>query len=131
MREPADIHAKVYQAFAVERTRAHLKHKDKPGGSMEMRSAFDPEWLAVLVEEVGEASTEINDYRHGLFTKKEYVERLRAELVQVGAMTAAWVAALDDVVIHDDGCKCKYHEHNAISECPCDPCMYMRRHWEM
>lgn len=98
MREPhrQGVDSRVHRDFLNERIRAHNKHKDKPGGSMEMRSAFDPEWLAVLVEEVGEASTEINDFRHGLLTKEEYVVRLRAELVQVGAMTAAWVSALDD-----------------------------------
>ena len=45
-----------------ERIRAHEKHKAKPGGSMEMKPADDPDWFPVLCEEVGEVAREINDY---------------------------------------------------------------------
>lgn len=79
-----------------ERIRAHAKHADKPGGSMEMKSADDPDWFPVLCEEVGEVAREINDYRHGLISDDDRMPRLRAELVQVAAMAHAWIAAIDE-----------------------------------
>ena len=79
-----------------ERIRAHEKHKAKPGGSMEMKSADDPDWFPVLAEEIGEVAREINDYRHGLISDDDRMPRLRAELVQVAAMAHAWIAAIDE-----------------------------------
>lgn len=84
-----------YHDFDVERHRAHAKHKDKLGGSMEMKSYDEPDWLAVVVEEVGEVAKVLCDHRHGLISDDELPIRLREELVQVGAMTAAWVVAID------------------------------------
>lgn len=84
-----------YSNMHHERIRAHEKHGGKPGGSMEMKSFDEPDWLAVLTEELGECAKEICDFRHGIFDRREFAERLRAELIQVGAMTAAWIDAID------------------------------------
>jgi hypothetical protein len=46
----------------------------------------DSDWLAVMVEEVGEAA-------HAL-TESESDERLREELVQVAAMAARWALSI-------------------------------------
>ena len=84
-----------YHELHRERIRAHAKHKDKPGGSMEMKPYTDPDWLPVVVEEVGEVAKVICDHRHGLLTDVDHRRELREELVQVGAMVAAWISAID------------------------------------
>jgi hypothetical protein len=81
-----------------ERIRAHAKHKDKPGGSMEMKDFDEPDWLAVLTEELGEVAKVLCDYRHGLLTDVQMTGELRTELVQVAAMAHAWIDAID----HDE-----------------------------
>lgn len=86
---------KPYSDIHRERMRAHLKHKDKPGGSMEMHDFDDPDWFSVLTEEVGEVARVINDYRHGLLTDDQRMAELRSELVQVAAMAVAWIDAID------------------------------------
>lgn len=84
-----------YTDFHNERIRANEKHVDKPGGSMECKAYDNPDWLPVIVEEVGEVAKVICDYRHGLFDYDEFKRQMRAELVQVGAMVSAWVDAID------------------------------------
>ena len=84
-----------YDEFHRERVRAHLKHKDKPGGSMEMKAYTDHDWSDVVMEELGEVSEVRNAHLHCLLTDREARERLREELVQVGAMIAAWIGAID------------------------------------
>jgi len=84
-----------YHEVHRERIRAHEKHKDKPGGSMEMKSFYSPDWMPVLVEEVGEVAKVLCDYRHGLLTDDAMRTELREELVQVAAMTVAWIDAMD------------------------------------
>lgn len=91
---------RVYSDFHHERVRAHAKHDDH-GQSMERKEWLDRAWLEVLIEEVGEVAHELNDQRHnGVFpTGAEYRElrqRVRTELVQCGAMIAAWVEAIDE-----------------------------------
>lgn len=78
-----------YSEMHLERVRAHEKH-DTRGASMERANWDDPRWLPVLVEEVGEVAREIIDV-YGEADR----EKLREELVQVGAMTAAWIDAID------------------------------------
>lgn len=75
-----------YSDFHAERIRAHAKH-DPTGGSMERKTWDDPDFLRVVMEEVGEVA-------HAL-TYDAVNPDLRGELVQVGAMTAAWVDAID------------------------------------
>lgn len=84
-----------YHDVHRERIRAHEKHRDKPGGSMEMKRHDSPDWLPVLVEEVGEVSRVLCDYRHGLLDSERRDAELRAELVQVAAMAVAWLEAID------------------------------------
>lgn len=89
-----------YDEFHRERIRAHAKHDDH-GQSMERKEWLDRAWMEVLVEEVGEVAHELNDQRHnGVFpTGVEYTElrnRVRTELIQCGAMIAAWVEAIDE-----------------------------------
>src|SRR5690606_2315999 len=81
----------IADEFHHERQRAHQKHRDKPGGSMEMKNWNEADWSDVLMEELGEASRARNDYRHGLLTLDDYRTQLRHELVQLGAMTEAWI----------------------------------------
>src|SRR5690606_28544361 len=85
-----------YDEFHRERVRAHAEHKDKPGGSMEQKLYTEPDWLAVVVEEVGEVANVLCDHRHGLLGDADARTRLRGELIQVGAMVAAWVSAIDN-----------------------------------
>jgi len=74
-----------------ERIRAHLKHGAK-GNSRENAHWSDPEWLAILMEELGEVAHELTyDARDHADTR----EWLRKELVQVAAMACAWIAAID------------------------------------
>jgi NTP pyrophosphatase (non-canonical NTP hydrolase) len=86
-----------YHEIHRERIRAHAKH-DGNGDSME-RKEFDDygTWITVLVEEVGEVAKVFCDQRHlGQFADREALaEELRAELVQVAAMTVAWIEAID------------------------------------
>lgn len=109
-----------YAHMHAERIRAHLKHKDKPGGSMEVHAFDDPDWLPVVVEEVGEVAKVICDHRHGILNDAEMMRDLRAELVQVGAMVAAWICAIDhthcgallDEVTDKFDAECSRHPHH-------------------
>lgn len=87
--------------FTAERIRAHHKHRGKPGGSMEMKDWDAPDWSDVLGEELGEVNRARNDRRHGLLEGDEYKRQLRKELVQLGAMTEAWIAAIDETQLDD------------------------------
>jgi len=49
--------------------------------------------LAVLVEEVGEVSQELNDATEG--GRPVWTDHLRAELVQVAACAVAWLESMD------------------------------------
>ncbi len=69
-----------------------------PGGSAEHRRPLDPAWLSILVEEVGEVARVLNDERHAHPDRElgpDAFAALRAELVQVGAMAAAWIDSID------------------------------------
>lgn len=82
----------VYGDVHLERVRAHHKH-DSTGGSMERKTYDDPAWLPVLVEKVGEVARELCDVNQ--FNPVVHMGRLRGELVQVAAMTMAWIEAID------------------------------------
>jgi hypothetical protein len=74
------IAAQVYKG----RVKAHLKHGDN---SIEAVPATETgKWLAILMEEVGEAAHEITYDATG---------SLRAELIDVLTVATAWVAAID------------------------------------
>lgn len=80
----------VLDEVSEEAARARGKFGDQFGLS-------EPEWLAVLTEEVGEAAKDVTqrnvppvDILVG-----PTVEQLRAELVQVAAVAARWIRAID------------------------------------
>lgn len=57
----------------------------------------DAYWLSVLVEEVGETASEMNDYELAPPEGKEvqaHVDAMRSELIQVAATAMRWYAAL-------------------------------------
>lgn len=83
-----------YSQMHRERIRAHAKH-DSNGGSMERKTFDDPAWLPVLTEEVGEVARALCDFRHLASDRAKLAAQLREELVQVGAMTAAWLDAIE------------------------------------
>lgn len=80
----ANITHKVYEDITSERIRAHYKHSPT-GCSMEDVSAVHQLRLPVLVEEVGEVARAMQDNP----------KNLRTELIQVAAMTCAWIDAID------------------------------------
>lgn len=87
----------AYAEAHAERQRAHDKHDKPTSPSMERRPWDDPCWRDVLVEEVGEVAKCFNDYRHDEAPDDDVLRReLRKELVQVAAMTCAWIDALDE-----------------------------------
>lgn len=79
----------IYQELRAERVRAHAKHGET---SMESMLPLSMPRLTILLEEVGEIAKEFNDARH----ERRDVDKaaLRAELIQVAAMAAAWADAL-------------------------------------
>jgi hypothetical protein len=89
--------------------RAHAKHDQghpekygEDGGTSMERMDFDhPLWLAVLAEEFGEGvGRAIIEGR--IFVPEhrtpEGINNLRKELIQLAAMTVAWIEAIDDTV---------------------------------
>lgn len=75
-----------YKAIHDERHRAHMLWSPT-GDSMEVLPHDSPRRLPILVEEVGEVAKALNE--------DAPMKELRMELIQVAAMAAAWIAALD------------------------------------
>lgn len=84
----------IYAEVAAERARAHAKHQET---SMEAQPPAALLRLAILMEEVGEVAKEFNEGRHR--GTGPDLGRLRTELVQVAAMSAAWA---DAIPVEDD-----------------------------
>jgi hypothetical protein len=91
----------VYNQIHAERVRAHEKHVQH-ANSREDAHWTNDEWLPILMEELGEVAHELTydaRYESELRQDDDPVEmrkrRLRAELVQVAAMAAAWIDAID------------------------------------
>lgn len=78
-----------------ERLRAHMKHSPK-GDSMEVKAWDDPAWTDVIIEELGEASKEINEFRHGNIDELQCLDRLWVELLQTAAMITARMDAITE-----------------------------------
>lgn len=78
-----------YSDVHRERIRAHLKHGAN-GNSREDATWDNPEWLPILMEEVGEVAHELT------YDAVNPKANLRKELVQVAAMAIAWIEAIDD-----------------------------------
>jgi hypothetical protein len=86
-----------YHDVHRERIRAHRKH-DGTGDSMERKDWRNyATWVTVLLEEVSEVAKVFCDHRHlgELSDREELKKELREELVQVAAMTCAWIDAID------------------------------------
>lgn len=84
----------VYEDVNNERERAHQKH-DAGGNSMERKGAGDVAWLPVLAEEFGEVARALCEFMQGNVSLPVHLSELREELVQVAAMTCAWIDAID------------------------------------
>lgn len=78
-----DDHA-LYREVLHARLEAHEKHG---ANSIEVEPPDSPRWLAILVEEIGEVANSL--------TYDGPQDNLRAELVDVLAVAAAWVSAID------------------------------------
>lgn len=76
----------VVQEVLTEASRAGAKFGAQAG-------LTDTEWLAVLVEEVGEAARELNET--GLAGQPRDLELLRAEVIQVAAVALRWLEAVE------------------------------------
>lgn len=84
----------AYYEMRQERLRAHSKHVAN-GGSMEEKPPLHAAWLPVLGEEFGEVARVLCEIELGNVDGDVALLRLREELVQVGAMTAAWIDSID------------------------------------
>jgi hypothetical protein len=80
------------QAIQAEATRAHLRHGEH---SMLSPSYTSGQRLAILVEEVGEVAHELTYDSGGPGVGEGRREELVQELVQVAAMAASWIEALE------------------------------------
>jgi hypothetical protein len=70
-----------------------LRARDKFGDQFD---ATDLEWLAILTEELGEVAMEVTKNCVRPLTQTfGYLDRLRAEVIQVAAVAARWVEAID------------------------------------
>lgn len=85
---------KLYADVHRERIRAHTKHGAN-GNSREDASFTDPEWLPILMEELGEAA-HVLTYDAWPPAGSTQSQELRKELIQVAAMACAWIAAIDE-----------------------------------
>jgi NTP pyrophosphatase (non-canonical NTP hydrolase) len=74
--------------------RQERKHQDKKWGQQNHQS---PIWLAILSEEVGEASEEVLNelFPAALIPSAVGRAALRRELIQVAAVAVAWIECLD------------------------------------
>lgn len=78
-----------YSDIHHERIRAHKKHGRK-GNSRENANWEDKEWLPILMEELGEVAHILT------YDSNKGIRELRDELVQVAAMSVAWIEAIDE-----------------------------------
>lgn len=86
-----------YHSIHRERIRAHQKH-DGHGNSMERASWDDPRWLPILMEEVGELARAVCELTRrdpmSVQEHEHWLNNLHDELVQVAAMSCAWLEAV-------------------------------------
>lgn len=75
----------LWREIQQAREKADQKHGDN---SIEHLPADSPDWLPILVEEVGEVA-QAQTYDKGSRAS------LRAELIDVCSVASAWIAALD------------------------------------
>ncbi len=85
-----------YNAIHNERIMAHAKFGGSAGG-VESFAWDNYKWLPILMEETGEVARVLCEFNLGNITREQMKDQLRKELVQVGAMTAAWLDALSEI----------------------------------
>ncbi len=84
--------SKILAEFYIERARAHRLH----GEHSQEGNPWDSEKsMRILVEEIGEVATALNERDLGNLTDEEAMVELRKELVQTGAMCLVWVDNID------------------------------------
>ena len=86
---------KPYSDLHRERIRAHTLHAPH-GGSVEVMTYRSDRWLPILTEELGEVAKEICERNLGNTSWPDSKPLMRTELVQLGAMTVAWIDAIDE-----------------------------------
>lgn len=79
-------------AIQAEATRAHLKHGEY---SMLSEKYTSGQRLAILVEEVGEVAHELTYDQGGAGVGEGRRDELVKELIQVAAMAASWIEAIE------------------------------------
>lgn len=82
------LSSKTIRAIQQEVDYAHKVHGED---SMYSPKSSNDRRLAILVEEVGEVAAELNEAASGNLDETN----LRLELIQVAAMAATWLEALD------------------------------------
>lgn len=91
------IDGNAFQAVMAEvlkeRESAHVKHGAK---SAEETPWTSPLFMTILTEEIGEVAKAINDFRYIANMPHKLARELRKELIQVTAMSTAWIAAIDE-----------------------------------
>lgn len=91
------IDANAFQAVTreilAERESTHKIHGDK---SPEETAWTSPMFLSVLTAEIGKVAKAINDLRYTTNMPHKLARELRAELLQVSALSTAWIAAIDE-----------------------------------
>lgn len=114
LRAYASERQSIWTEVADERARAHAKHGDK---SMEAWSADNLTRLSILLEEVGEVAKEFNDAL--IEGRAPDLQAIRAELVQVSAMSGAWADAIPRGAEPSSRCpRCGHQPHQRMGFCP-------------
>lgn len=96
----------IWQQIADERERQEAIGREKRARGIDWRSCADPAMeggdgtrYLVLGEEVGEVANAVLEGGYGNSSPaiaEEWERRLRAELVQVAAVSVAWIEAIDE-----------------------------------
>jgi NTP pyrophosphatase (non-canonical NTP hydrolase) len=86
-----ELQGTVYEDIHNERVSAHAKHSAN-GNSREDATWDNNEWLPILMEELGEVAHDLT------YDSDTAIDDLRSELVQVAAMAAAWIEAIDEAM---------------------------------
>jgi NTP pyrophosphatase (non-canonical NTP hydrolase) len=86
---PSNWTPQVSVLFEIKKER--IRQDDKWG----VQNCHDFEWCSILTEEVGEVARAANEANFDSGKNRGDFRSLRAELIQVAAVAAAWVEAID------------------------------------
>ena len=85
--------SRAYADYATERVRAHRLHSSHSAENGKWNSS---KFLVIVGEEFGEICKAFNEFMmNENLTVQEFRASLRKEIVQTGAMCAAWIDAID------------------------------------